>query len=84
MECSSALTLCICPSQANNDALADALKELEATTAALNCFEDTYSRQSVVSSSGYGTTTSNSSASEEVPVVTQGENLPRSPTHPSA
>lgn len=57
--------------QATNDALADALKELEATTAALNsCFDEAYGRQSVVSSSGYGTTTSNSSASEEVQLVT--------------
>lgn len=59
--------------QATNDALADALKELEASTAALNhCLDDQFSRQSVVSSSGYGTTTSNSSASEEVQVIPQG------------
>ncbi|XP_067931717.1 serine-rich adhesin for platelets-like isoform X2 [Watersipora subatra] len=57
--------------KAQNDALADAIAELEASTAALNdCLEEPNNRQSVVSSSGYGTTTSNSSASEDIQLIT--------------
>lgn len=59
--------------QAQNDALADAIKELEASTAALDSMDEPNNRQSIVSSSGYGTTTSNSSASEEVQLITHGK-----------